>query len=249
MLREVQQQWVQALLDPHRSGDVHAINGGVRPSELAFAVYINNVRANTLNALLQTYPATFALVGEHAVRLAVLDMLRISPPCSGDLGVYGESLKDFIQMHVASDKRELATELARYEWALDQLRRCSREQAWSIGDAATLAPEKWSSLRLALTRQSMLFESSKAVNANRDALLANGTLTLDAAEQLLLVAGDADVNIVSLLPSEWSWLSALNTGDVEHATTMALQVDSQFDLQALLARLLSVGALAQPDTC
>jgi hypothetical protein len=249
VLHELQQQWMQSLLDPNRaSADLsHGLNGGVRSSDMAFAVYVNNVRANVLNALLQSYPATAALVGERVLRVAILELLKTHPPISGDLGVYGESLSDVIGSYVDKDRRLLIEEMARYEWALDQLRRCSREPAWTLQEATTLPNDKWAGLKLTLTRQSQMFISNVSVKANHAALLAGQPLMPDVCERLLLIAGDNDVSVAEFDQVEWSWLCALSAGDLEHATNLALKIDRQFNLQSLLKKLLAAGALAPPE--
>lgn len=273
-----QQTWLTALRAPQPAAVQRACagwQGGRRTAEAGLAVYINNVRATLIRALEASFPATLALAGRAAFARAVLVCLRDAPPASGDLGDYGAALPAALAAELAAQARQaphpgptppdaaLCAELAQWEWLLDQLPRCPPDTAWTLTDAATLAPDAWAGLRLRLVRRARLFEATHPVRAWQHQALAAASpdslpLPPEAVEPPVLVvaeggdvrdtrsAGDA-CTLLPLTPAEAAWLRALGPSTtLADATADALALDPDFALQPLLLRLLQAGALARP---
>lgn len=242
-----QRAWVAALLRPENGTEaLSGWAGGVRSPEQGFAVYVNNVRANVLHALAQTFPATQALVGVAAFRRAVLASLREQPPRSGDLGDYGAALPSLVGRFARAGQECLTTELARYEWTLDALPRGFREPAWTLERAAQVPPERWPLLRLRPVAQSVLFTAPVPVSGWVRHLLHADPEPLLRPERCLLVAGDAEVSILPLTPPAQRWLETLARSEsLEAATAAALTLDPEFSLPSWLGELLAAQALTQ----
>ena len=255
MLRELQNSWLVSLLNPEteRNDLLADWRGGLRSVDAGFAVYVNNIRANALSALRQSFPATRALAGDGPMQRAMLNCLRHAPPRSGDLGEYGAALIDEIAYWVDSSRRSVVTEVARYEWTLDRLSRKSREPAWSLQAAANIDPQAWPQLRLRLVDHSYVFESGVAVRAWHEHAIHDAALPTTSMECVLLVAGDSDVEAIEIDAAEREFIRAMGVHrNLECAlqatlTLHAGTLHTGFELQALLTKLFAAGALAVPD--
>ncbi|MDQ3270164.1 MAG: putative DNA-binding domain-containing protein [Pseudomonadota bacterium] len=253
----MQRAWSAALIAPDLPDRAHEAvpgpgwAGGLRTPEEGFAIYINNIRATLHRALEITFPATLRLVGRSAFGKAVLDCLREAPPASGDLGVYGAALVDRFAA-APSDRPDaldglVVAEVARCEWLLDQLPRQVREPAWALENAATLPPECWLEWQFRPVAQSILFESDVPVRRWVPAL-QHFEETARTGECLLMVADESAVALVLPLDAaESAWWRELDaSSSIQMATQAALDIAPEFELGALLERLLRLGALAAP---
>lgn len=245
-LRRLQAAWVTALLHPDSATAAEHWAAGIRTPAAGFAVYVNSVRANTRNALAISYPATRALIGERAFAKAVLACLQTHPPTAGDLAEYGAAFADAVAATVFGESREVAHELARHEWLLDQLPRCPRTPASTLAEAAQIPAENWQRLRLNAAGHCVEFISPVPVRAWRAYLLDGGASPPPHHDERCLIVADEDAG-VSILPlgaADWAWWAEIcRSGELTTATTAGLALDSDFKLLILLERLFGVGAL------
>lgn len=275
-LMTLQKNWISLLRDPEQSelmSDVlNQLTGGERSGAQGFAIYVNNVRGTLINALSQTFPVALSLVSRSTFNRAVLHCLRHSPPEYGDLGEYGKefplSLEAAVAIHGDSSKAALVGDVARCEWASDQLQRVSYEPGLAIADLQELSIDDWLALSFRLAHNAQLFVARRPIYSVlrevshslvdvpfkfqlHDATLSGlGDITPEGEEFNLLLVSYADgVHVLPLSSADRSWLKAIESGmPLEQATDTVLSVWPQFELQPLLTEMLSMNALSLAET-
>jgi Putative DNA-binding domain len=252
-LRALQWGWMNALRQPDDALAVEAAlmgwSGGCRRGVEAFAVHVNNIRASVLNAMRQSYPRTWSLVGDAVFSRAMVGMLTRSPPASGDLADYGGEFVDALKEQGAS---AAALDLARFEWCCDQVRRTPFQAPWSASDAAGVPQQRWPELVLCLRRDVMpvafdhdvvqLASSVSETSADVSALNLHGD-----AHRYILVAGEYDPVAHPVSAQAYALASLLvDAHDFLTATEAAMRQFDDFEpFQALLS-LVAIDALAVP---
>lgn len=271
-----QRAWMQTLRDPQEPLPWASWTGGLRTPAAAGAVYVNNVRANVIAALSQSYPATRACLGERRFDRLVVDGLRSHPPFSGDLAEYGdwlpEALGEFLryaplQGDAAIDDREAdLVWLARLEWALDQAR-CigggDEPIAWTSADAARdMQRADWPQARARLRgpwQVWLLTDARRQVLAQAGTLLRTRWLADTRAEAESCGAPGAGCapahdallqhasDLLALSASDLAWIMALDVGATfASATEQTLAAWPRWTPARILAVCLEHGLLGPP---
>lgn len=99
-----------------------------------FDVYRNNVRTSLIEALASRFPVAKRLVGEEFFAAMAAEFIRISPPRSPVLLVYGDVFPDFVEGFEPARPLAYLPDVMRLEVA--------RGRAYHAADAAPLSPEE-----------------------------------------------------------------------------------------------------------
>jgi hypothetical protein len=251
LLRQ-QRQWLRALIAPVQTplGDdeLQRWSGGIRPASHALAVYINNIRANVLNALRLSYPVTLAQLGSACFAQAVISGLRIHPPRSGDLSDYGAWLPEQLAaLATTPEEAHSWRALAELEWHVDQAASVSQPAPLTLQAFAALADGDQALPQVTLRTPWQLLTlpavAWHALARHQDQL--QGQLRVlhepdpecDEQTHIHLLQQGTQVLVVSSAASDW--LSALaETADLEAATQGTLAQHPDLPLPALLQALL-----------
>lgn len=240
-----QSGFVRSLFDPAASSEL--------TTQPAFAVYRNTVMSGCVDALQANFSSVARLVGVDWFRAAAATYVRSHPPHDGRMLMYGESFADFLaEFEPARDLPYLAgvARLDRF-WieAHTAVDATAVDSAW----LARLAPQELGALRLRPhpAARWRLFDALPIYS-----IWAPNRLGVDYSDEIVwhgegaLLTRPVDaVSWQSLDRPGSAFLDACAQGcQLAEAAGAALDVHPGADIAALLARLLSAGALICPTS-
>jgi Putative DNA-binding domain len=93
----MQATFVAALLDPDAAVPTGIVDPLGRPGPKRFSIYRNNVTASLTRALEAAFPTVRTLVGEEFFAAMAVTFLRMHPPTSRMMMLYGDALPDWLK--------------------------------------------------------------------------------------------------------------------------------------------------------
>ena len=210
-----------------------------------FAVYRNNVVANLADGLCETFPVCLELVGEDFFRAMAGVFIRNHPPESRILTEYGASLPDFIRGFEPAAELPYLADIALLEAA--------RVTAYHSADADPLMPDSWAAIdpaqlpnaQIEAHPSAQLLRSDFPVFSIWAAHQGQGDLSdvsLDEAEEVLVLRPQLDVELVNLPPGGAQFLHILMQGVTLGEAAAAAQAQAPlFDLAANLGIVMQSG--------
>ncbi|WP_425072863.1 putative DNA-binding domain-containing protein [Sagittula sp. S175] len=133
-----QEQFRAGLLDPSQPAPPGLRDALGRPAGRRYDVYRNNVTASVREALETGFPATASLLGERNFASVATRYLRLTPPASPILMLYGETFPAFLETLPDLSHMGYLPDLARLELAL--------RQSYHAADVPPFAPDRIASL-------------------------------------------------------------------------------------------------------
>jgi hypothetical protein len=242
-LRELQAEFARALLAPGGRLDYHVVAAGLAPAR-RFGVYRNNVMFSLRRVLEGNFPATRRASGEARFRAAAEAFIRACPPTRPQLHVWGGDFPAFLGRHPATAARPWLVDLARLEWA--------REEVYYAADAPPLAPERLAglgeaeaeALRLELHPTARLLASPWPLWTMWSGA-AVPTEVRASPERVLVARPWMEVLTRPLSHAEHALLAAFMAGrTLAEAAEAALALDPALDLERALAEHLAAGSFA-----
>jgi hypothetical protein len=218
-----------------------------------FAVYRNNVIVGLVDALADSFPVALALVGEDFFRAMAREFVRVQPPCSPVLALYGDGFAGFIENFPPVAGLPYLADLARLEYL--------RVLAWHAADVDAVTPECASApclpirmglLQVRLTLHPALFvlPSAHAVVALWAAHQADSPAQALAAvdpaqaEAALLWRNGLEVEIRRIGPGTALFIGQLQqAASLAEAGAAAMAAEAEFDPATTLALLIRCGAV------
>jgi hypothetical protein len=248
-LRELQQEFVAAVLAPDGAEPAFAIAGAARAAD-RIGIYRNAVFANYRNALRASYPVVLRLVGEAFFDAAVDAFVQAHPSVCGDLNVYGDAFGGFLAGYPHAAGLPYLADVARLEWAVDEAQRAA--DAGQVPDAvlgalAATPPERLPATRLHLDPSCRLVESKFPIlhiwQANQPGHEDHDRVDLDEGADRIVVRRGADgVVLARVSAGEHAFLAALGAGATfGEALDAAQRADAAFDLGAVLRANIAAG--------
>ncbi len=241
-----------ALLAPAVACPPGLVTWNGSPPDKRFAVYRNNVIVGLVDALADSFPVTQALVGEDFFRAMAREFVRVQPPRSPVLALYGDGFAGFVDGFPPVAGLPYLADLARLEYL--------RVMAWHAADVDAITPECLNAVladpdglpqaRLALHPALFVQPSAHAVvslwaahqaDSPEQALAA---VDPSQAESALLWRNGLEVEIRRIGQG-----TALFIGRLQQASTLAeagaaaMAADAEFDPTATLALLIGCGAI------
>jgi len=124
-LAELQLRMVRALLAQEAAAQALPPGWftGAHPGAEGLRVHRNTVLGALAEALRQSYPALDALFGEAFFDRMAVAWARSAPPAEPQLAAWGEGFANFVGGFPGTEHLGFVTELARFEWQLDELGR------------------------------------------------------------------------------------------------------------------------------
>jgi hypothetical protein len=245
-LSERQAEFAAALLDPQRPVPTGCIGPDGKPDKKRFDVYRNNIMSSLTEALRESFPAVYRLLGEEYFRALAPIYIAQQPPTSPVLLEYGATFPEFLARFEPLASFPYLCDVARVEWAW--------LEAYHAEDATALDPR---SLAL-VSRERAIDLCFTAHPSLRVVRSAYPTLTIwrmnsadGIAQPVDLTAGgecafvlraQSEVEVRAIPEDAAELLTALAAGSsLGEATAAATQVCPTFDLPSHLTALLDAG--------
>lgn len=211
------------------------------------AIYRNNTQLGLIEALRDGYPVVNKLVGIEFFNCLARNYLRRHPPKPGCLLFFGGDFADFIAEFQAAEGLPYLPDVARLEWSWHK---AFHEADASALDGAVLArvdPDTYDKLGFTLHPSTRFLTSNfpvlKIWQTNQENYVGDDRISLDEGGcHLLVYRPELEVNILSLSPSEYLFLSLLDLKlTLSQAIEQVLMKEPHFDVQAILQRGLLSG--------
>lgn len=248
-LRDLQSAFASAV----RFGDAAVIApwvvaDGLEP-ERRVGIYANNVRENFLATLEATFPVLARLAGRDWLRQSGTAYLRTCPSRCGNLHYVGERYAAFLDAELAGAPHAYFADVARLEWAYQEVLVAAEPGVLDLAALALVAPERHASIVFTLNPAARLVASTYPLlaiwQANRPGAPDDGrVIRLDEGPARLLVIRRADhVELRELPTGDFAFLDAIaGARTLETSAATALQADPSFNLPVSLGRLAQLGA-------
>jgi hypothetical protein len=196
--------------------------------------------------LRDAFPVTARLVGEEFFAAMARTYITREPPVSPMLFDYGRGFPDFIGGFAPAACLAYLKDVARIERAWVEAYHAPDARPTSPAQFAKISPRRLPDLRVALHPSLRVVCSQfAALTIWQMNLEAGGSDRLndsDAAQDILIVRPDANVEVRVLPPGGAPFLKALGRGQsMLEATQSAMPSHPGFDLPAMLTGLISAG--------
>lgn len=208
------------------------------------AIYRANMVAAAEKALAAAYPVVRQVVGEDFFHGLAREYQRGAPSTSGDLTDFGATFGAFVAAFEHTQSLPYLADLARLEWAV--------HRAYGAADAPDLEPALLAAVepdqQAAIRFQ---WAPGTAVLASRHPVVRIWTLhqpgydgefsvAWDRPDSALVSRGGLAVHVSACSPAEAAFIGASLAGAaLADAAAAALEEHSEFDLAALLGRVLA----------
>lgn len=262
-LRELQAQFARGVLFEDAAIVTAIAAHGVEPAS-RLDIYRNNAREGFLKALEATFPVIVRLAGLDWFRQTGSHYMQAHPSSSGNLHYVGQHFAMFLDERLRNSAYAYFADVARLEWAYQQVLVAADHPTFDPSALGALAPESYGALRFethpALRLVASRFPLLAIWQANRPDNTFESTIDLDAGPcRLLLIRRDDHVELRELSAGEFTLLSAFAHGrSLQEAADAVVAAQNDVDLGAALARLVQLGTLVdfslgsdtdRDDTC
>lgn len=219
---------------------------GLNPAGLA--VYRNNYRVGLIETLQMIYPVCGQIVGEDFITGLAREYSKQHASHSGNLHRYGGGFGDFLQHFPPAQALPYLADVARLEWAVHRSYYAIDQLALRADALAGIAPEQFGLLRFSLCDSCRVLASPWPVVAIWQGHQPGQQLQVDlhgGGQTALVSRHGGKVNVQAQTAGMAALLQALQDGQpLGEAAGLALSAQSDFDLQAGLARLFADGLLS-----
>jgi Putative DNA-binding domain len=220
-----------------------------------FAVHRNNSLVALVDALRERFPVSCRLVGEEFFGAMACSYVGERPPRSPLLIHYGDDFPDFIDAFTPADGVPYLADVARLEVAWSDAYHASEARSLQLQALVDMPLEALLEMRLTLHPSARVLRSVYPVAAIWAAHQSSGAVmppTRWDAQDVLVVRPEADVQVRTLGPGVYAFVSALlDRVRVQDAAEIALGGSSEFDAGSSIVDLFDVGvvvALGVADT-
>jgi hypothetical protein len=249
MLRDLQRAFVHGVLSGSAPASICAqiIEDGIAP-ERRLAIYRNNAVEGFLKTLQATFPTIVRLSGEDWFRQIGRQYMHRHPSRSGNMHYVGEHFATFLEAELAGSSYEYFADVARLEWAYQEVLVAADHPAFDLSALALVPPADYCALTFRTHPATRLVHSRFPVLAiwrTNQPDASDERIALDqGASSVLLIRRADHVELRELPPPEFALLAALVRGEsLERAAECALEIDPGVALDGALGRIVSLGAL------
>ncbi len=158
-LRELQERCYRAFALGDAASLVTAVRSNGVSAEDRIGIYQNNARETFRKSLGASYPVIERLVGAACFEGLALKFMREQPSRSGDLQRFGAGFADFLAGIYATTQFAYLTDVARLEWALEEVHLEPDETPLDPAELSTVAPDDLANLTFRVRRAVRLIQS------------------------------------------------------------------------------------------
>ncbi|MBA3562587.1 MAG: putative DNA-binding domain-containing protein [Gammaproteobacteria bacterium] len=244
-LPDLQRSFTEFLLSPPGTRVDPVLSVEVRgqrvPVEKRLAIYKNNVYAQLIGALRDSYPAVHRLVGHDFFRFAAMEYIRAHPSRSPTLLEYGASFPEFLGGFEAASSVPYLPDVARLEQLYLESYHAPEAAPLPKAECAVLLSDGSAQLRLHTSARLMTssFPVSRIWEVNVRPAVIDGRIQIPGgAEYLLIVRPHTTVEVRRISSSTHAALAALERGcSVAEALAAGTDIDPGIDLPMHLLSL------------
>jgi len=221
------------------------------PAPISVQVYQNNARETYRKALLASYPVIERLVGEDCFRGLAQKYMRDYPSTSGDLQNFGIVFPDFLSELYGDSEYAYLPDVARLEWAVEEVQLNNESQEIDLDELSRLDPERYANIRFCRSESARLVCSAFPIlsiwRTNQPGQETD--VDLDSGSEQVVVrrhGGSVELNLInSIATSLAAHLDATETLD-EAAQALASELgdNPNFTFTTALQQLTSSGLLS-----
>jgi hypothetical protein len=158
-LRELQRAFCGAILSGDAAGVAALISSDGIPAAERVQIYRNNAQAAFLATLAATFPVIERLGGADWFRQSALQYQRRYPSRSGDLQFVGDRFEDFLRDRFAGTPYEYFCDVARLEWAYQEVLTAADGAALDPASLGAVAEQDYERMVFSLRPAVRLVES------------------------------------------------------------------------------------------
>lgn len=243
----------QAFAEDLWGNDLQHLQGlildGRLPAGRLLQVYRNNFRTSLTEALIAIYPVLEQLVGNPFFAFLADRYLRAHPSRSGNLHRFGAQMAEFISRFQPASTLPYLSDVARLEWAYHTVFHAPAADPFVPRMLQSVTPEQYPQLHFNLGPACRRVDSPYPIlriwQVNQPDYPHAPHVALDrGGESVLVVRPQLQVELRRLDLQEACFLQALDQGlNLGDAVDRVLRQAPTFDLQSVLAKHLSSGAL------
>lgn len=243
----------QAFAADLRSDGAGHLHGLVHADEISTErrvnVYRNNSRASLRSTLAVVYPVIRKLVGSDFFAYLLDRYTKDYPSRSGNLQDFGRNLSEFLINCEPVSTIPYLVDVARLEWAYQEVSLAASLQPPDLESLKTLAPHSLPDLRFELGSACRLVTSPYPIfsiwKVNQDGYVGDNAVTLEEGSQPVLIVRPKDeVELWRLREAESIFMDTLVSGKTLGAAVEAMTLcGHDFNLETLLAKFVQSGFL------
>lgn len=230
-LPNVQADFVEAIFS--KDGQTDLFEPGKHIS-----IYRNNIYANLVEALANTYSLIEALLGHDFFQMTAKEYIRQYPSRSGNLHDYGEYFGDFLAEYQPVHDLIYLAEVAEFEWACHTVYLSADHPPFVAQALENFTAEQHERLRFILHPASWLRKFHFPILKIVDLCLTNPQEHIDlnlGGVNLLIIRRELDLSLLALPAEDFLFLQALNNNQtLVEALQAAQQVDPMYKLEQKL---------------
>ncbi len=258
-LRELQERFHACITDGGAAEDrlLECLVEQGEPGRRRIAAYRSSILGNLVGALHATYPVVARIVGLPFFRQMARVYVAAHPSASGDLNEYGGAFPDFVAAWPHAASLGYLPDVARLEWAVQQVYYAPDAEA-DLSTLAACPPEDCGELRFVTAPAHARLDSPWPLadiwRVNADGYAGNMAVDFSRSARLLVLRQAGRVRVEALSEGEAELLDGLAAGSrLASAAAAAFSAQAGFDLGAALARFVAAGILvraflAEPGT-
>jgi hypothetical protein len=239
-LLDIQQRFVDALLDPSQSP--HALSllkaessEQKRVAENRLAFYRGNLTAIWTQALSNAFPVLLQLVGDEFFEQLARAFGKAYPSQSGDLNFFGAELPAFLAQDTRVADYPYFADVAALEWQVHRAYYAKDVQELHLPDFLAVVGEGLQEARLQWNPAAALHSSPWGTvsvwHAHQQSPVDSDAIALRAASYGLVTRKEWFVHLITLEKADFLALQALQTGEtLGSALEIALDENPAFDI-------------------
>jgi hypothetical protein len=249
MLHDLQRAFVKGVLSSAPPPLIAEIIGAGIAPERRLAIYRNNAVEGFLKTLQATFPTIVRLSGEDWFRQVGRQYMHRHPSRCGNIHYIGEHFASFLEEQLAGSSYEYFADVARLEWAYQEVLVSADHPTFELSALALVAPSDYGALTFNTHPAMRLVQSQFPVlaiwRAHQPGAACDERIALDqGSSSVLLIRREDHVELRELPPVDFALLASLARGEsLEQAAECALGIDPHVALDATLGRIVSLGTL------